>query len=310
MEFSYSNDKDFFILLVKSCNDIPVFLRPAWMEIVSDNSWEVAFLHHSEKLLIFFIYPKRKKFGFSISIMPALTYFSGLWLHPTLSNEQQIYLTEEILKVLPSFDYQNLVFNYADHDLHAFKMQGFDISEKLTFVISKDAKDFYKYYDPKLRSDIVFAKKQLRLIMQKDCNDLYVAIEQTFKRQNQKPPIQKALIDKIIQSPQIDKKIYTAIDEEGRIHASMMTLEDSYTVYNILSGRNEYATRGAVSFLLNEAIEEAVGKDKNFDFEGSSLPGVKAFYESFGGKIKKPIIITKSKNILIEFLIKLYKSLF
>lgn len=309
MEFSYSTDKNIFISLVKNRADIPVFLSPAWLDIVGHSaSWDVIFLHNDGNLMAFFIYPRQKKFGFYISIMPTLTYFTGLWLNPSFNKEQHLFLTEELVKSLPTFHYQKLVLNYSNYELSSFKTCGFEISEKITLVISKENKDFYKNYNPKLRSDIVFAKKHLRLKTQNESHDLFSAIEQTFKKQNQKPPFQKALIDNIIQSPLIEKKIYTAIDEEGKIHASMMTIEDGLTVYNILSGRNDFAVRGAVSFLLNEAIQEAIGKDKSFDFEGSSLPGVKAFYESFGGIIKNPVIMTKSKNKWIEFLIKLYKS--
>lgn len=310
MGINFSTDKEIFISLAQSRVDIPVFLNPAWMDIVNDSaSWEVIYAHDELELLAFFIYPCQKKFSFHISIMPSLTFLSGLWFNPILNKDQQFYFTNELLNLLPSFHYQKLVMNYEGFDLSPFMNRGFEISEKITFVISKDSKDFYKNYDPKLRSDIVFAKKHLRLRIQTKSHDLFSAIEQTFKKQNQKPPFQKALIEKVIQSPSIEKKIYTAIDEEGKIHASMMTIEDGLTVYNILSGRYDHASRGSVSFLLNEAITEAISKDKNFDFEGSSLPGVKAFYESFGGILKKPVILTKSKNKWIEILINLYKSL-
>jgi hypothetical protein len=309
MEYLQSADKSIFLSFIKGSQEIPVFLRPAWLDLVSNkNKWAVVFFHDNENLLSFFIYPIGRKLMFDFSIMPDLTYFTGLWFHSSIDKNNQSYFIRKIINVLPSFYYQKIVLNHCDYDLAEFENAGYKLSKKITYIISRDNKNFQKKYDPKLRSDIGFAKKQLEVINQNDCNDLYNSIEHTFKRQKLKPPFNKALIEKIVLAKDITHKIYTAVDTRGLTHASMMVIEDELTVYNILSGRNADAIRGSVALLINTAIEEAILKNKNFDFEGSSLPGVKTFYESFGGELKNPVVISKSKHPWVEILVKWYKS--
>ncbi len=74
-----------------------------------------------------------------------------------------------------------------------------------------------------------------------------------------------------------------AADINGNTLATGLFLKDSKRVYNIMNttlpaGRAKEANH----FLLNKVIKEFCGQDLLFDFEGSALPGVKHFYDSFG----------------------------
>ncbi len=72
-------------------------------------------------------------------------------------------------------------------------------------------------------------------------------------------------------------------DEQGDMLAIGLFLKDNKRIYNIMNttlpaGRNKEANH----FLLATLIREFSGQPLLFDFEGSELPGVKYFYESFG----------------------------
>lgn len=74
-----------------------------------------------------------------------------------------------------------------------------------------------------------------------------------------------------------------AVDEDGRLLAVVLLLSDAKRLYNIMNtttgaGRNNSSNH----FLLDCIIKEFAGKKLIFDFEGSDLAGVKAFYENFG----------------------------
>ncbi len=69
----------------------------------------------------------------------------------------------------------------------------------------------------------------------------------------------------------------------NEILAIALFLKDSKRIYNIMNtttqkGRNKEANH----FLLNQVLHEFAGQALLFDFEGSELPGVRGFYESFG----------------------------
>ncbi len=88
--------------------------------------------------------------------------------------------------------------------------------------------------------------------------------------------------------------------------ATSLLLRDEKRLYNMmntttLAGRKKESNH----FLLNAIIEEFSGQDLVFDFEGSDLPGVKSFYESFG-PINQPYY--KIKYNQLPSLVRLLKK--
>ncbi len=74
-------------------------------------------------------------------------------------------------------------------------------------------------------------------------------------------------------------------DDNNAVLATAVLLKDNKRIYNVmntttLEGRNKEANH----YLLDQIIREFSGQLLLFDFEGSSLPGVKAFYEKFGAE--------------------------
>ncbi len=79
--------------------------------------------------------------------------------------------------------------------------------------------------------------------------------------------------------------VRTARNTQNEILAIAVFLKDKRRIYNIMNtttqeGRHKEANH----FLLNQVIHEFAGQELLFDFEGSELPGVREFYEGFGGK--------------------------
>lgn len=76
-----------------------------------------------------------------------------------------------------------------------------------------------------------------------------------------------------------------AKSKEGTVLAIALFLTDNKRVYNIMNttlpeGRHQKANH----FLLDKVLQELSGQPMLFDFEGSEIPGVKQFYEGFGGQ--------------------------
>ena len=72
-------------------------------------------------------------------------------------------------------------------------------------------------------------------------------------------------------------------NDKGNTLAIGLFLKDTSRIYNLMNttlpeGRDKEANH----FLLDNVIREFAGQSLVFDFEGSELPGVKHFYESFG----------------------------
>ncbi len=70
---------------------------------------------------------------------------------------------------------------------------------------------------------------------------------------------------------------------EDKVVASSLYLLDGKRIYNMLASSNHAGkASNAMHLLMVRFLQEMAGTNYLFDFEGSDLPGVKAFYESFG----------------------------
>ena len=75
----------------------------------------------------------------------------------------------------------------------------------------------------------------------------------------------------------------SVIDTHGSILASILLLLDANRLYNIMDTTTETGRLTLANhFLFDQLIREFAGQNMLLDFEGSDLPGVKAFYSRFG----------------------------
>lgn len=88
-----------------------------------------------------------------------------------------------------------------------------------------------------------------------------------------------------------------AVNQQNKLVAIALFLNDGRRLYNLMNTTTPAGRKiGANHFLLNQVIEEFAESNLLFDFEGSDLPGVKAFYENFGA-INQPYFKVKYNNL-------------
>ncbi len=74
-------------------------------------------------------------------------------------------------------------------------------------------------------------------------------------------------------------------DSNGNILSIALFLKDKSRIYNIMNSTPEAGRKtGANHYLLDNVFKEFAGSGLVFDFEGSDIPGIKAFYEKFGAE--------------------------
>ncbi len=72
-------------------------------------------------------------------------------------------------------------------------------------------------------------------------------------------------------------------DMENNLLAIALFLKDDDRIYNLISATTAMGRKlSAMHFLKDNVLKEFAGMPLIFDFEGSDIPGIKAFYESFG----------------------------
>src|SRR5208282_3089264 len=86
----------------------------------------------------------------------------------------------------------------------------------------------------------------------------------------------------------------------GEAMAADILIWDRHTAYSILGGiRADLRKDSRVgTILLERMIGEAHGRNLDFDFEGSALPGVERFMRSFGAELRPMTRVVKFRSPL------------
>jgi len=91
----------------------------------------------------------------------------------------------------------------------------------------------------------------------------------------------RAIAKQLINSQQCF--IRSVLDKENNLLAIALFFKDENRIYNMLPSTTEEGRKAsAMHYLIDNVLQEFAGMPLLFDFEGSDVPGIKAFYESFG----------------------------
>lgn len=129
------------------------------------------------------------------------------------------------------------------------------------------------------------------------CIDLFV--EHYSKRMPQVSPNDYINFRKLCDFANLKGQLICRIatNDKGDILSTALLLCDGKRMYNMMNTTTANGRRQSANhFLFDAIIHEFAGQKIIFDFEGSDLPGVKAFYENFGG-INAPYYFIKYNQL-------------
>ena len=124
-----------------------------------------------------------------------------------------------------------------------------------------------------------------------------------YSRKNIKVPHSEEIFLKIDLACEAKKlrKIFIAVDQEGRHHAGVYLVWDNESAYYLMGGSDpDLRNSGATSLCIWEAIKFASTVSKEFNFGGSMMEPVESFFRAFGGKQKLIFNISKTNSLLLR----------
>lgn len=292
---------------------IPVFSKDWWLDAVcGKDNWDVVLVEKGGQIIASMPYYMIKRLGMRIITMPKLTQTMGPWLR--LSNakyanqlaEQKDLMTALIQKP-PAYTYFSQNFHYSITNWLPFYWKGFSQTTRYTYVL-EDISDVQKLWEgmlPKIRTDIKKAQNRFGLQISMDLGiDAFLTInEQTFSRQGMKLPYNKNFVKKLDEACREHKarKIFFAVDSDGKIHAANYIVWDDSSAYYLMGGSDpDLRNSGANSLCMWEAIKFASTVTKMFDFEGSMIEPVERFFRAFGARQMPYFQISKINSPLVK----------
>lgn len=302
--------KDTYRELCEKEDSIPLYSQAWWLDCVCGKSgWEVVLQESGGHIVGALPYVIKKKFGFVVLSMPTYTQTLGVWVRSAqgkrckkFSKEKSI--VESLINQLPKHNVFFQAFHSSFKNWMPLYWMGFEQTTKYSYVIEnlQDTAGVWKEVNENIRTDVRKAEKTLRVHSEGSVADFYQLLTLTYERQGQAPPQRSETLDKIINTAisRGSGKLFFAQDNDSKFHSAVFIVWDANSAYYLASGADpELRNSGAGSFCLWEAIKFSATVTKEFDFEGSMVPGIEKYFRSFGGVARPYSRIARYSNPLL-----------
>lgn len=267
---------------------------PGWKALTGDNyGWVLPITN-------------RTKFGISYLYQPPFTQQSGVFAKPGV-----VVPYKEILQWLQQhYRFWEINWNYATDT--NFITSPVNITPATNFVLNLSAgydrialnfhKDLIKNLNRSKRFQLKYRptndyNKGIELFKKHYANRVSHVKEDDYKKFSN------------ICSYSLNNQMFIGrevFSDKNEFLAMALILNDGKRLYNLMNITTEAGRQAEANhFLLDAILREFSGNELLFDFEGSDLPGVKAFYKNFGA-INQPYYMLTYNNL--PALVKLFKK--
>lgn len=296
-----------------------IFHQTTWLQMVAADEIRVISVWKGDQMIGGVSLLASKKFGVTGYHIPPFTqYFSPLYfdasdLLPSISGEHACL--EIILNNIGSVNHVDFKLPHGHHSFLPYHWKGFETSVVLTHLINGTNESYLLDLDKKRQGELKRLKKGIdsgEILIENEISEEGLAklVKETCERKNFSFN-EKLLLKMVNIAETIPAKVISIRSKQHGLVAFGFFPYDEKAMYNLvnLSVRGIKGMLGTVNLLLlNEAIVFALNKNLAFDFEGSMLPGVEAFFRKMGGK-QVPIYRVQKSPSLKYSLLRAYKQI-
>jgi len=265
-----------------------------WLDAI-DSSWDVVLLENANGVYAAWPFVKMKRMFFNVVGIPLLTkYTSPVIAYPEdqklvnkIAYQKEVLLALE--KQLPKVSQVDINLDPSITNYMSLFFKGYKATTHYTYQIrqTSDLDEVFNGFKEHVRRAIRKAQKNIEVKSAASIEDVFRLNQEVYQQQGKKVPFSKMLLQKLDAAAALNKarKIFIAYNKEEEPIASIYLVEDHEKVYYLLGGlAKKYKSSGAASLLIWRAIEYAGSVGKVFDFEGSMIPPIEQFVQSFGGE--------------------------
>jgi len=286
-----------------------IFQQHWWLDAVAPGRWHEARVTDSDGVVARLPYVTATRFGLRTIGQPPLCMTLGPWLRSsgTRGHRRHHCQTEwvrELVAQLPPFDLFRQKLAPEFPTWLPFHWLDFEQTTRYTYRFERldDLPALRANFKPSLRSDLNRASRRLQVVELTDIDTFYRTCEFSLKAMKAQ---RRALAALPITARQFERLhaaclarqqgvILAAVDETAYVHAVDFYVWDEHVMYGLLSGRNDHAMSGAAALLIWHAMQRAAQLGVTYDFGGSMMPSIAAFFQGFGPEPTPYSQITKT----------------
>jgi hypothetical protein len=271
-----------------------LFEQPWWLDIVAPGAWGAAEIRKGDQVVARLPYARRRRLGLMTIVQPLFTQTLGPWIAPTEGKpsrraDNERALLGQLIEQLPPFDIFRQCCATTLTNWLPFYWAGFEATVRYTYRIEDltDLDVVQRGFQEHVRRGIRKASKVVEIDHDYPLEKLLEMDIKTYARQGMKLPHSHEMFRRLDAecAARGARRIFGAVDAEGRTHAALYVVWDDRTFYALVNARDpEFQAFGANTLLYWEAIRLASEVSQVFDFEGSMVKQVEHFVRAFGGR--------------------------
>jgi hypothetical protein len=252
---------------------------------------------------------RKKTFAGTEIYMPPFTQFLGPNLILTSSTyrdklNEELELLETLQKQIGPFDAFLQRWNSPYQNWLPFYWNGFQQTTRYTYVLEdlSDEDFLWKGFNENIRRQVKKAQGKFTIEESMDDEGFLKLLHLNFQSKKMRIPYDENVLQRLLTACRLNKKILLLVAKENeKVAASIFVALDHNSAYYIIGGKDPaFGSSGAMSALFFHAFGLLREKVKQFNFEGSMIPGVEKFFRSFGA-IQKPYFeISKINSLLMK----------
>lgn len=228
------------------------------------------------------------------------------------SNSHAKNLLLAAIQSLPQLGLYDFILRPRDTDIMPFLWNGFDSLVTYTYVIPCSEKD--RWQEHATRSARWSMRRAARAAMEKGYQiDIAPSFEEVLELIRQTAESKEYSLaqysDRMpswwnVVTARGAGQAYAIRDEQGIARFVTLTVRDNTTVYYLAGGISREWRKGLPlnALLIQRMVDDAHQMGLDFDFEGSTLPGVERFFRSFGGELRGSYRVVKIPSLTASLL--------
>lgn len=268
-----------------------LFEEAYWLDAVAPGRWSAVEVEHDGILIGRLPYALVKRYGQTAIAKPWYTPWLGPWVRPSggkptneLSHQHQVL--EGLIKGLPKAILRSIACAPEQTNLMAFHWAGYRLNLAYTHRLrTGDDAALWDGLRDTVRRQIRKAEKVTQIYDHRNVSEFITILDKTFGRQNLDVSKSYPVLERIdtVMKARGQRRIWTAEDAQGRIHAAIyIVFDDRHAIYIAGGSDPEFRQSGAHSSVMWHAIKEAANHAPIFDFAGSMVKGIEYFVRGFG----------------------------
>jgi len=229
--------------------------------------------------------PRRKKFGINFVFTPSWIQQLGIFSKVKISHNTLALFLSKIPKKFIRIDYRMNAGNRMDNDLHVKRKNYIlDLNRDLDHI----RMGFNSNRKRASKSDF----NSFQINKTGEVNDFL----ELYKAQDRNFPMPKDGLEKLKNLMKLDNSLINIwiVTKKDEALAGLLWLKDKNRItYLVPVAKKEAKEYQLNSYIIFELIRDHQNSERVLDFEGSMIPGVERFYQSFGAIVENYPLVKK-----------------